>query len=107
MAVWTYEDVVPTLIPNTTMQKAFMDGVHRVYYIKAVDGYVLHDKARDWDHTDDDGNIIETFQGFTTARTSCAANYDFVANPREFFAVPREEVPEDQIFGVDNDHEVA
>lgn len=126
MAEITYEDVTPTLIPNTTMLKMLRDGVHKTYRITPNEGYVLHDKARDWDHTDDDGNITESFQGFTRVTASCPASYDFTpvtvnhtdgngytvpvtayGAQREFYAVLESEAPADHIFGGgNNDHEV-
>ena len=107
MAVITYEDVNPTLIENTTMRKSFLDGVHRTFVITPVDGYVLHDKARDWTDIDPITGEEVLYRGYTTGTASCAASYDFTANPREFYAVPESEVPADQIFGGgDNDHEV-
>lgn len=110
MATYTYEDVIPTLIPNTTMRKLFIDGVHRTYNITPIDGYVLHDKNRDWYDIDPETGMDseEPTLGYTTGTATCAANYDFAANPREFYAVPESEVPADQIFGGgdNNDHEI-
>ncbi len=92
---------VTSPIENTTMREKIRDGVLWMYAIKAVDGYVLHDKARDWyEEVDDEGNGIgEPILGYTTGTATCFADYDFTANPREFYAVPA-----DQIFGVGNDH---
>lgn len=102
----TYEDVIPTLIPNTTMQKRLYDGVHKQYVIYPVDGYVLHDSGRDWTEEDPEtGNEI-VVRGYTRGQASCGANYDFATNPREFYAVPESEVPADHIFGGGNDHEI-
>lgn len=90
----TYEDVTPPIIANTIMQKRFIDGVFKVYTIKAIDGYVLHDNTLDYqssDHItgeplfDEDGNALITL-GYATGTKTCAASYDFVANPREFYA---------------------
>lgn len=107
MAVVTYEDVIPSLIANTTMRKLLSDGVHRVYYITPVDGYVLHDNAVDWTDIDPETGEEITITSYYTGTCSCGANYDFTANPREFYAVPADSVPADQIFGgVNNDHEV-
>lgn len=110
---FTYEDVNPTLIENTTMRKRLRDGVDYQYLITANSGYVLHDTNRDYELFDEIGDpvldengeqIIK--QGFTRATATCAANYDFTANPREFFAVLESEVPADQIFTVPNgEHE--
>lgn len=107
MAVVTYEDVNPSLIENTTMQKLLSDGVHRAYKISPVDGYVLHDNAGDWTEPDEITGEETTVLAFYTGTCSCAASYDFTANPREFYAVLASTVPENQIFGgVNNDHEV-
>ena len=107
MAIITYEDVIPSMIPNTIMQKVFRDGVHQVYRLAPIDGYILHDAGRDWTEFDPITGEEVLYQGYTTGSTSCAANYDFVANPREFYAVPADSVPADQIFGgVNNDHEI-
>lgn len=106
---YTYEDVIPTLIENTTMQKRLLDGVHRTYRITPNEGYVLHDKERDWYELDPETGMEseEVTLGYTTGTATCAANYDFTANPREFYAVPENSVPADQIFGGENnDHEI-
>ena len=104
---FSYVDVNPTLIPNTTMQKRLLDGVDYQYLITANDGYVLHDQKRDWTETDPDTEEEILVRGYTRGTATCAANYDFTANPREFYAVLENTVPENQIFGGgDNDHEV-
>lgn len=113
----TYETVTP-IIPNTTMQKKFIDGVFRVYVIAPIENYVLHDNGADG--MDEDGNIIYRYSiGDCTA----GYNYDFSAREmqvpdangnlitvtaygsREFFALPANSVPENEIYGRDNDHE--
>ena len=100
----TLEDVIPTLIENTTMKKKLFDGVHTNYTIKANDGYLLHDNTLDtpvydeetWEET---GEIILGFRPSSYTAT-CSANYDFVANPRGFYAIPESELPEGaEIFG--------
>lgn len=107
--VFTYEDLIPTLIENTTMQKVFIDGVHSNYRITPIEGYVLHDKGMD-DVVIDPVTMMptdEVLPGFRTATASCPASYDFADNPREFYAVLASEVPADRIFGGggNNDHE--
>lgn len=113
---WIYEDVLPPIIENTIMQKRFLDGVFKVYSIKAIDGYVLHDARLDYPSTDpetgeplfdEDGNELIT-EGFAGGTVTCAASYDFTTNPWGFYAVPEDSVPADQIFGGvgNNDHEV-
>lgn len=108
--VTTYEDVIPSLIENTTMQKVIVNGVHRVYYITPVEGYVMHDKAYDTGVVDPEtaAETGEFILGYRTTTASCSANYDFVANPREFYTVPENSVPADQIFGsITNNPEIA
>lgn len=103
----TYEDIIPSLIENTTMRKLLLDGVHRTYNIKAVDGYVLHDKALDAPAIDEYGEPTEEIAlGYTRGTCSCGASYDFTVNSREFYAVLTDTVPENQIFGADNDHKI-
>lgn len=107
MAIITYEDVIPTLIENTTMQIRYIDGVARVYTITPIDGYVLHDQKRDWIDMDPITGEETPYLGYTTGTATCAMNYDFNTNPREFYAVLETSVPADQIFGIHPDHETA
>lgn len=112
--MYTYEDVIPSLIPNTIMHKCIDEkGVHITYEIAPIDGYVLHDQRRDW--TDTDPYTMDTVfkLGYTGGSASCAASYNFSAiivtdnngadytayGERQFFAVPEANVPTDQIFG--------
>lgn len=109
MATITKEPVIPTLIENTSMVKGYVDGVHKAYEITPNEGYVLHDKNYDLPVLDDEtgDETGEFILGYRTSTASCLANYDFTANPREFYAVLESEVPADQIFGGgNNDHEV-
>lgn len=109
MAV-TFEDLNPTLIPNTTMQKILVDGRHTQYGITPIEGYVLHDKNLDlYMDFDEEGNGIgDVILGFYSGTTTVRYDYDFTANPREFYAVLESEVPEGaEIFNVpSSDHEV-
>jgi hypothetical protein len=106
--VITYEDVTPSLIANTTMQKRLFDGVHKTYLITPNEGYVLHDNTLDeCEYDPETGELIRVVNlGYTDNTTTCGYNYDFAANSREFYAVLRTEVPENQIFGGgNNSHE--
>lgn len=109
-----YEDVIPSLIPNTTMQRSVVDGTPRVYRIRPIDGYVLHDNALDYFDIDD----VTVIRGYDSGGASCHVSYDFTPTAvidgyealgsREFFARPESEVPSDQIFSVPNaNHEVV
>lgn len=88
-----YEIMTTTLIPNTVMWEGKDGDVLKRYRIQAADGYVLHDKGRDYT----ENGVLKL--GYTRAVASMAPNYDFVTNPREFYAVPETDVPADQIFG--------
>lgn len=118
---WIYETVTPTLIPNTTVEKGFLNGVHKVYRITPNEGYVLHDKARDFEVLDPETyEPIGIALGYSTADSSCGAAYDFspvtvtdengvsftAYGSREFAARLESDVPADQIFGGGNDHEI-
>lgn len=116
------EDLQTTLIPNTTMQKVIINGVHKQYYITPCEGYVLRDKANDEIVYDDDFNEIGVRFCYASGGASCGANYDFTplqvtdengvthtayGAQREFFARLASEVDADQIFGGgDSDHEI-
>lgn len=102
----TYEEMNPSPIENARVQKSFRDGVLKAYYINSNSGYVLHDNARDWMDEDPETGEEVLKLGFTRGTASCGANYDFATNPRGFYAIPKNEVPADQIFGAGNNHEV-
>lgn len=118
----TYEEVTPSLIPNTTMRKMFINGVHKTYHIYPMANYVLHDNVMDFPYQDPE-TMEETLKfGYSPSSVykSCGANYDFTPHTvtdengntytaygnRDFFAIPENDVPSDQIFGVDDEHEV-
>lgn len=106
MANITYESVTP-VYDNTTLQKFFVDGRHTQYVIQAIDGYVLHDSELDFSPGIDEttNEMLPEVEGYTPGSVSCRYDYDFVANPRGFYAVPYDSVPENSIFGSNNDHE--
>lgn len=95
MAIITYTDVNPTLIPNTDMRIMIRDGANYAYLISACEGYVLHDKMLDIEEFDETtgeptGNII---LGYYAGTRTVPVSYDFTTNPREFYAVPEDSVP--------------
>ncbi|MBE6640279.1 MAG: hypothetical protein E7619_01705 [Ruminococcaceae bacterium] len=116
MAVYTYEDVIPTLIPNTGMQKGYIDGVHRDYIITPAEGYVLRDNANDVEEVDVNelkptGRIL-----FSYVYGSCTCGADYAFSPvqvtdengveytaygdRRFFATRIDQVDPERIFGL-------
>lgn len=105
----TYEDINPPIIENTIMRRRLLDGVARTIQITPIEGYVLHDNNLD-DYLLDEETGMPTEEivlGYKEGEVSVRYDYDFIANPRELYAVPRDTVPENQIFGgVNNDHEI-
>lgn len=129
MAVFTYEDVIPTLIPNTTMKKRFIDGVFKVYVIAPANGYVLNDRRNNHyeEYDENDLGVGEPIIRFySVGECTVRYDYDFTSitagtitdvdgnevsvnkvGAYEIFAIPQSLVPADQIYGGgDNDHEV-
>lgn len=98
----SHEEIVnPTLIENATMKILYLDNVAKAYKITANDGYVLHDNVLDVYEEFDaiTGEPIgEPVLGYSDDTKSCGINYDWDANPREFYAVLKSSVPENQIF---------
>lgn len=120
--MFTYEDVNPTLIPNTTMQKRLNNGIHIQYLITPNEGYVLHDNTYDYPIFDEFDNET-TVLGYRTTTGTVAAAYDFSTTEmideagntvlaygnRQFYTKLANDVPENQIFGGGNngnDHEI-
>ena len=85
-----YKDIEP-IIENTTMQEFInKDGKLVGYTILPADGYKLHEKSRDEIVVDENGNETgEVIKGYTTGLVTAFANYDFIKNPREIYAVER------------------
>lgn len=77
MANLRYEIVTPSPIPNVTVRRVYVDGVHKIYQIVPNGGYVLHDKARDSTELNPDTREETTRLGYTTTYATCGANYAF------------------------------
>ena len=106
----TYEDVNPSLIPNTVMQKRFFDGVHKQYVFYPAEGYVVHDNTCDYTAPDEITGEEIPVLGHKIGECSCGANYDFTTTQvtavngqvvtaygsREFYAIPASEVQQDE-----------
>lgn len=106
----TYENVIPSLIENTTMQKRFLDGALKQYLITPNENYVLHDTLCDsYAEYDENGNGIgDPILGFYSGTRTVRYDYDFTENPRQFYAVLRTEVPSGSgIFSVPNETETV
>lgn len=100
----TYEEVTPSLIPNTTMKKMLSNGLHRTYQITPIANYVLHDNVMDYPYQDPE-TMEETLKfGYSPSSVykSCSATYDFTPHTvtdengntytaygnRDFFSIP-------------------
>lgn len=120
--VITYENIIPSLIPNTSMKLTLRDGVPHMYGITPNEGYVLHDKSADhYEYDDDTGEVLYLVKmRYSTGRCSCLANYDFspvvvtdengntftaYGSQYEFFTRLASEVPENSTYG-NNDTEI-
>lgn len=90
-----YKDISPAPVENTVMTAVHRDGVHMVTRILPMPGFVLRDNAGDLE----DPETREKFEAYYTGTCSCGADYDFGENPRQFYAVKAETVPQGQIFG--------
>ncbi len=80
---------VKSIVPNTIME---LHESGDFYKIKPADGYKLHAKGFDIEIYDEAGRFVETKKRYTKVFVTCGVNYDFEANPREFYAV--EDSPE-------------
>lgn len=89
-----YIDTTP-IIANTTMQQSTY-----TYFIKPIEGYVLHDNRKDWTDIVDGEEVV--FEGYSTYGVTVPLSYDFEANPFNLYTKLASEVPSDQIFGGGN-----
>lgn len=113
-----------TYIENTTMERIINSlGNHTQYAITPNENYVLHDNRLDtYDIFDENGNPIgEPIElGYYPTTRTVSVNYDFdnvvvgidgnttvnKVGEFELYAILRSEVPENQIFSNDTEHEV-
>lgn len=75
---------IESIIPNTIME---LHESGDFYKIMPADGYKLHAKGFDIEIHDEAGRFVETQKRYTKVFVTCGVNYDFEANPREFYAV--------------------
>lgn len=76
-------------IPNTNMEIILIDDIETAYTITPKEGYKLHAKELDSYGFDEETMMVtdEIVLGFTTGAKTCRIGYDFLLNPREFYAV--------------------
>lgn len=110
----TWEDVVPPIIPNTTMRKRLRDGVPQNYTITPIEGYVLHIKGKNAPIEDPETHEdIGIKLGYNSGSCTCSINYDFApltvtdengvqftayGSAQEFFTRPITDVNIDAIY---------
>lgn len=125
-----YADIVPSIIPNTTMRARSTDGGLSIYTVRIApaNSYVMHDSACDGlkeqtvidEETGEEVVEYVPILGYTPAECSVGASYDFSTTEmldeagntvtaygsRQFFCKLATDVPTDQIFGVVDQPEV-
>lgn len=75
------------MIENATVEEVTINN-NKAYKIRPEKGYVLHEKSRDEIVTDENGNETgEIKLGYTSGIVTTGADYDFVKNEREIYAV--------------------
>ena len=84
---------IETLIENTIMKERVNEKGETVSYtVLPCEGYKLHEKSRDEIVVDEDCNETgEIKKGYTSGLVTVLANYDFIKNEREIYAVKEEE----------------
>ena len=108
MAEYTREIATEFNFPNITVYRKFCDGVQYGWRFESNEGYVMYDTTAEdtepWVDPDTDEIIpVPTIYYYTNV--DCPLRYDW--DNFTWVAVLRSSVPEDHIFGVDNDHVVA
>lgn len=85
-----YKDI-ETLIENTTMKGRYNNKGELInYVISPLEGYKLHEKSRDEIVPDENGNETgDVKKGYTEGIVTMLANYNFIENPREIYAVDK------------------
>lgn len=83
-----YKSIEP-LVDNTICEAREIDGKIVSYRISPEKGYKLHEITLDVKVTDEETGVEtgEIRKGFTTSYITAGADYDFVKNDREIYAV--------------------
>jgi hypothetical protein len=83
-----YKSIEP-LIENTVCEAREIDGKFVSYRISPEKGYKLHEITLDENVVDEETGVEtgEMKKGFTTSYITAGADYDFVKNDREIYAV--------------------
>ena len=105
MAEWTFPiDTEHNIYPNITIHKRLCDGEFKGWRFKANEGYVFYDTQEDNSYIDPDTNeLVTPIYYYTEADKPRGYNW----NNFHYVAVLRSSVPEDMIFSIRNNHEIA
>lgn len=84
-----YKKIEP-LVENTLCEAREKDGITVSYRLRPAEGYKLHEVSLDHMEVDEDGNETgEIILGYTESYITAGANYDFIKNEREIYAVSK------------------
>lgn len=70
-------EITPSPVPNTKYFGIYKGDFLSRYEIVANEGYLLHNKARDYDEIDVETNERKTVLGYGETASSCPLDYDF------------------------------
>lgn len=83
--------VIEPLVENTLCEAREKNGKIVSYRIRPSEGYKLHEVTLDEMEFDEYGNETGNIRlGFTESYVTAGANYDFVTNERQIYAVKEE-----------------
>lgn len=128
---YTYEEIIPSPIENTVVEKMLRDGEHTSFRITVNEGYVLHDNRNDEPIFDDNGEETgEHISFYCSGSTTVWHNYDFADTENgtytyidengmevtipvvmvggfQLYTLPASVVPANQIYGSGGNHETV
>ena len=100
----TFTPETEIVIPNITIERHYIDGVHKAYRLTANEGYVLHSPSLDVEVEDPMTGETRIEQYYYRM---CSIPVARPVSTWDWHAVPENDVPADMIFGGgNNDHEV-
>lgn len=98
-----YELETEIILPNITIERKYVDEVHKAYRLTPYEGYVLHSPSLDVEITDPMTGETRIEQYYYRQCTTPVAR---PVSTWDWHAVLETDVPPDMIFGGGNNHEV-
>lgn len=95
----TFTPETKIVIPNVTIEKKHVDGVHKAYRLTANEGYVLHSPSADEERDNPMTGETVLYQYYYRQATQNVAQ---PVSTWDWQAVPENDVPADMIFGGGN-----